>query len=213
MGHPVKLVLGEATNFKITTPADIARATAYLGQREGERSRTTETRTGLGYDAHRFAPGRKLVLGGVEFPGEEGLLGHSDADVVCHAISDALLGACAAGDIGGHFPDTDPHFAGCNSLSLLARVAQEVRARSWEIAHVDTVVVAERPRLAPHVPDLRHALAGALGVAVERVSVKGKTTEGMGFTGRREGIACYAVCTLQRREHSCERVEARETSC
>ena len=156
-----------------------------------------EIRSGTGYDAHRFVEGRPLVLAGVTFPGEPGLLGHSDADVVCHAIGDALLGAAAAGDIGQHFPDSDPRFAGICSLSLLTHIARLVRARGWEIGNVDAVVIAEAPRLGPRVMEMRQALAEAMGTPVERVSIKGKTTEGMGFTGRREGIAAQAVCTLR----------------
>jgi 2-C-methyl-D-erythritol 4-phosphate cytidylyltransferase/2-C-methyl-D-erythritol 2,4-cyclodiphosphate synthase len=212
LGHRVKVVVGEVNNFKVTTPEDVARAEAFLRQRAIAAGRRCEagagiegvmdSRTGLGYDAHRFAPGRRLMLGGVEFPHEDGLLGHSDADVVCHAISDALLGASAAGDIGQHFPDTDPRYAGVSSVSLLARVGELVRGRGWRLGHVDVVVVAEQPRLAPRLEEMRRALASALETEVERVSIKGKTTDGKGFTGRREGIACYAVCTLHRAEAS-----------
>jgi len=213
LAHPVRVVVGEAGNFKITTPAEAARATALLAGGGEPPGRRMDTRTGIGYDAHRLAAGRKLVLGGVEFAGEEGLVGHSDGDVVCHAICDALLGASVRGDIGQLFPDDDPRLAGVDSLSLLARVAQEVRGERWEIEHVDAVVVAERPRLAPCVSEVRRALAGALEVALPRVSIKGKSTEGMGFTGRGEGIACYAVCTLRRCEGHATRLEARERSC
>ncbi len=210
LGHRVQVVLGEVNNFKVTTPEDVARAVAFLQQGTEQMGRNVDTRagierdvevrTGLGYDAHRFAPGRRLVLGGVAFPGEDGLLGHSDADVVCHALCDALLGASAQGDIGLHFPDTDPRFAGVSSLALLSHTARLVRAAGWEPLHLDAVVVAERPKLLPHVPAMRRALAEAMGVPTERVSIKGKTTEGMGFTGRGEGIACHAVATLRSKE-------------
>jgi len=199
LGHPVKVVLGDANNRKITRPEDLVWAEGVLAQRAGEEGLETEFRSGVGYDAHPLVEGRPLILAGVLFPGEPGLLGHSDADVVCHAICDALLGAAAAGDIGRHFPDSDPQFAGANSLSLLARVAEMVRAEGWEIGNVDTVVVAERPRLADRVAEMRGALAEAMNIGVMRVSVKGKTTEGMGFTGRREGMVAHAIGTLHRR--------------
>jgi 2-C-methyl-D-erythritol 2,4-cyclodiphosphate synthase len=156
-------------------------------------------RVGLGLDAHRFSPedpGRRLVLGGVHFPGETGLAGHSDADVVCHALIDALLGAAAAGDCGALFPDSDPALEGADSLELLARTAGKLSGEGWTVVNVDAVIVAERPRIAPRVAEMREKLAGALGIAAERVSVKGTTTEGMGFTGRGEGIACQAVALL-----------------
>lgn len=199
LGHPVKVVLGDANNRKITRPEDLVWAEGVLAQRSGGTDPEMEFRSGVGYDAHPLVAGRPLILAGVLFPGEPGLLGHSDADVVCHAICDALLGAAAAGDIGRHFPDSDPQFAGANSLSLLARVAELVRAEGWEIGNVDTVVVAERPRLADRVAEMRGALAEAMSIGITRVSVKGKTTEGMGFTGRREGMVAHAIGTLHRR--------------
>ena len=197
LGHRVAVVLGEPDNLKVTRPEDLERVVGRLQHAAPAEGREMEIRSGTGYDAHRFVEGRPLVLAGVTFPGEPGLLGHSDADVVCHAIGDALLGAAAAGDIGQHFPDSDPRFAGVCSLSLLTHIARLVRARGWEIGNVDAVVIAEAPRLGPRVMEMRQALAEAMGTPVERVSIKGKTTEGMGFTGRREGIAAQAVCTLR----------------
>jgi 2-C-methyl-D-erythritol 2,4-cyclodiphosphate synthase len=155
-------------------------------------------RVGVGLDAHRFAPDRRLVLGGVAFPGEEGLAGHSDADVVCHALIDALLGAASAGDCGTHFPDSDPSLAGADSLELLSRTVGRLAAEGWRVVNADTVIVAEKPRIAPRAVEMRARLAGALGLEPGRVSVKGTTTEGMGFTGRGEGIACQAVVLLSR---------------
>lgn len=150
-------------------------------------------RTGLGVDTHRFADGRRLVLGGVEIPHARGLAGHSDADVLAHAIADALLGAADLGDIGRHFPDTDPAFEGADSIALLVEVVARVRAAGWRVEHVDATVVMERPKLAPH----REAIAARLRAAVgASVSVKATTGEGMGFVGREEGVAALAVATV-----------------
>ena len=153
-------------------------------------------RTGIGFDAHRLAAGRRLVLGGVSIAHPEGLLGHSDADVLCHAVMDALLGATADGDIGRHFPDTEARWKDARSLELLRTVAQRLRARQWTVVNVDCTVMAEAPRLAPHIEAMRANMAEALGIAVERVSVKATTLEGMGALGRREGIAVLAVATV-----------------
>lgn len=153
-------------------------------------------RIGIGMDAHRFAPGRRLVLGGVEIPGSPGLEGHSDADVVVHSLMDAMLGACGAGDIGARFPDTDPAFRGASSLALLAEVLGIVRTEGQEVVNVDIVVVCEEPKIAPFVGEMRESVAAACGVEPGAVSIKGTTTEGMGFTGRGEGIAAIAVALL-----------------
>jgi 2-C-methyl-D-erythritol 2,4-cyclodiphosphate synthase len=153
------------------------------------------TATGIGWDSHRLVEGRPLVLGGVRIEHERGLAGHSDADVLTHAVIDALLGAAGRGDIGEHFPDTDPRWAGADSLELLRAVAGELLG-GREVLHVDTTVVAERPKLGPHKAAMRERLAAALGVAPERVNVKATTGEGMGFVGRGEGIAALAVATL-----------------
>jgi 2-C-methyl-D-erythritol 2,4-cyclodiphosphate synthase len=155
-------------------------------------------RVGLGYDAHRFAPDRALVLGGVRLRERDGLLGHSDADVLVHAVMDALLGAAGLEDIGHYFPDTDPACAGADSLKLLAAVAELLGEKGWRPVNVDAVVVCEEPRIAPHRQAMRERLAAAMGVGVERVSLRGTTTEGMGFTGRGEGIVAQAVALVER---------------
>jgi len=148
---------------------------------------------GLGYDAHRLVTGRPLILGGVEIPHAQGLLGHSDADVLSHAIGDALLGAVGAGDLGTHFPDKDPAFKDISSLTLLERIMLIVRERGFQPVNVDATLVAQEPRLAPHIPLMQAKLAPILGLTPAEVNVKATTTEHMGFTGRGEGIAAYAV--------------------
>lgn len=159
-------------------------------------------RIGHGYDVHRFADkaeaGAQLTIGGVAIAHTHRLLAHSDGDVLVHALCDALLGALALGDIGQHFPDTDPRYRNCSSVLLLQNVLTLVRAEGWNLANADTTLVAQQPRFAPHVPAMREALAVAMNVNIGQVSVKATTTEGLGFTGRREGIACYAVVLLQR---------------
>ena len=157
-------------------------------------------RTGLGVDSHRFAPGRRLILGGVEVPYEQGLAGHSDADVLTHAVIDALLGAAGLGDIGTHFPDTEAQWKDADSLGLLRDVVATLGAAGWSIDYVDATVLLERPKLLPHRPAITTALAGALGVAEDAVNVKATTGEGMGFVGRGEGAAALAVATVTRLE-------------
>ena len=154
-------------------------------------------RVGFGYDVHRLVKNRDLILGGVKLDYERGLLGHSDADVLCHAIGDALLGAAALGDLGTHYPDTDPAFAGISSLSLLRDIGAKLTRTGFSIVNVDATVVAERPKLASYVGQMRENIGRALGLPVERVSVKATTTEGLGFTGKGEGIAAYAVVLLR----------------
>lgn len=154
-------------------------------------------RTGIGYDSHRFVEGRPLVLGGQTIPHTHGLAGHSDADAVAHALTDAILGAAAAGDIGAHFPDTDPRWKDADSLALLRAACAVVAARGFRVMQVDVTVILERPRLGPYVSAMRSALGAALGLSVDAVSVKAKTNEGMGFIGRGEGIAAIAVATLE----------------
>jgi 2-C-methyl-D-erythritol 2,4-cyclodiphosphate synthase len=154
-------------------------------------------RTGLGIDTHAFAPGRRLILGGVDIPHEEGLAGHSDADVLTHAVIDALLGAAALGDIGQHFPDTDERFEDADSLELLRTVVVFLGERGFAIGNVDATVVLERPKLAPYRDAIRDALAGALGLPAGAVNVKATTGEGMGFVGRGEGAAALAIATLE----------------
>ncbi|MFR1051899.1 MAG: 2-C-methyl-D-erythritol 2,4-cyclodiphosphate synthase [Lachnospirales bacterium] len=153
-------------------------------------------RIGHGYDVHRLTEGRKLLLGGVEIPFEKGLLGHSDADVLTHAVMDALLGACALGDIGHFFPDSDPAFAGADSLKLLEEVMRQLRARGFRVGNVDATVLAQRPKLAPYLDGMRENLAVRLGVAPDRISVKATTEEKLGFTGSGEGMAAHAVALI-----------------
>lgn len=155
-------------------------------------------RIGSGYDVHAFAPGRRLILGGVDIPYEVGLDGHSDADVLAHAIADALLGAIRGGDIGKLFPDTDPAYKGADSLKLLAAVADKVRAEGYEILDVDSVIMAQAPKMSPHRDAMRENLARAMGLSVENVGVKATTTEHLGFVGREEGIAASATCLVVR---------------
>ena len=155
------------------------------------------TTAGIGWDSHRLVAGRPLILGGIEIPHPEGLAGHSDADVLTHAVIDALLGAAGLGDIGRHFPDTDPRYAGADSLGLLRTALAAVGQEGWAVVHVDATVVLERPKLAPHRDAIRDSLAGVLGLAPRRVNVKASTGEGMGFVGRGEGVAALAVATLR----------------
>jgi 2-C-methyl-D-erythritol 2,4-cyclodiphosphate synthase len=157
-------------------------------------------RTGIGYDSHRLVEGRKLVLGGVVIPHECGLLGHSDADVLCHALCDALLGAVADGDIGQHFPDKDPQWKNADSTMLLARVVERLARAGWRIVNTDATVITEAPKLLPFIPLMRTRLAEIMGVEVARVSVKAKTNEGMDAVGRREGISAMAVATVEHGE-------------
>lgn len=156
-------------------------------------------RVGIGYDYHRLAEGRRLVLGGVEIPFEKGLLGHSDADVLAHAMSDALLGAAALGDIGRRFPDSDPEYKNASSLKLLAEVGRILAGQNWEVVNIDAVIIAERPRLAPFIPQMLERLAEALGLEPARLSIKAKTAEGADSIGRGEGIAAQAVALIRSR--------------
>lgn len=154
-------------------------------------------RIGSGYDVHRLVEGRKLILGGVEILFEKGLLGHSDADVLLHAISDAILGAIAEGDIGRHFPDTDPKWKGADSMRLFERVVELAREKGFEVNNIDSTIVCQRPKLAPHIPKMVENIAASAGIEVSHVNVKATTTEGLGFTGTGEGIAAYAVVTVK----------------
>ncbi|MGC7871461.1 2-C-methyl-D-erythritol 2,4-cyclodiphosphate synthase [Desulfosporosinus sp. SYSU MS00001] len=153
-------------------------------------------RVGIGYDVHALVEGRPLILGGVEIPYERGLLGHSDADVLIHALMDALLGALALGDIGSHFPDHDPRYAGISSLLLLERVVELIKGQGYRVGNIDSLIVAERPKLAPFIPRMRANLARALNVDLESVSVKATTTERLGFEGRSEGIGAQAIVNV-----------------
>ena len=181
-GYAVHIVSGAYDNIKITTKEDI--------------TTDREVRAGTGFDAHRFVAGRKLFLGGVEFPFEKGLLGHSDADVLLHAVMDALLGAAGLRDIGTLFPDSNELYKDVSSLFLLGEVAGRVREKGYEIKNIDAVVIAEKPKIAPYANEMAKAMAGALGISEDRINIKGTTTEKMGFTGREEGIAAQAVCIL-----------------
>jgi len=157
-----------------------------------------DIRIGHGYDVHRFKEGRRLILGGVEVPFEMGLDGHSDADVVLHAVMDALLGAVAAGDIGQHFPDTDDRYLGADSTVLLAAVEEILKEKGYKVGNIDSTILCQRPKLKNHIPDMRRRIAEVLGIGTDQVSVKATTEEGLGFTGRMEGIAAHAVCTVVR---------------
>ena len=153
-------------------------------------------RVGMGYDVHRLVEGRDLIMGGVKIPYEKGLLGHSDADVLLHAISDALLGAAALGDIGKHFPDTDPAYKGISSLLLLEKVGDLLEERGYLIENIDATIIAQAPKMRPHIDAMRENIAGALHISVEQVNVKATTEEGLGFTGNGEGISSQAICLL-----------------
>jgi 2-C-methyl-D-erythritol 4-phosphate cytidylyltransferase/2-C-methyl-D-erythritol 2,4-cyclodiphosphate synthase len=189
--HP-RIVPGEPTNFKITTPEDLLRAQSLLG--------VGETRTGLGYDIHPFSddPSRELWLGGVHFPDHPALDGHSDADVLLHAVTDALLGAAAMGDIGQHFPNTDPRWKGAPSLHFLRHAVSLLVAEGWQVVHLDMTCIAETPKIMRRADDIRQAVAEAAGVEASRVSVKATTNERLGSIGRSEGIAAFATATIRR---------------
>ncbi len=184
-GQPVMLVEGEQTNRKITTQEDL---------RQGPEAK--RMRVGHGYDVHKLVTGRALVLGGVILTHPKGLLGHSDADVLCHAVMDALLGALGLGDIGAHFPDSDPAYKGACSLRLLEACAEKVRQAGYQVQNVDATLLCQSPKLAPHIPAMRRNMARAMGMEVEDVSVKATTEEGLGFTGHEEGMAAHCVALL-----------------
>ena len=154
-------------------------------------------RVGMGYDVHKLTEGRDLILGGVKIPWDRGLLGHSDADVVVHAIMDALLGAAALRDIGRHFPDTDPQYKGISSIKLLKHVGKLLEENMYVINNIDATIIAQKPKMAPHIPQMKKNLAEAMGISENRVNIKATTEEGLGFTGREEGIASQAVCLLE----------------
>lgn len=220
-GHAVRVVDGEASNIKITTPDDLVIAQAIGAEATGrspfrngaerglrvppepergmEAPGAISVRAGIGYDLHRLVEGRPLILGGVTIPFDRGLVGHSDADALCHAVTDAILGAAGAGDIGRHFPDTDPRWNGASSIDLLGRAVEIVREQGLDVGNVDATVIAERPKLAPFVDAMRANLARVLDVPIDRVSVKGKTHEGVGEFGRGEAIAVHAVAMLRLR--------------
>lgn len=155
-------------------------------------------RVGMGYDVHKLTEDRDLILGGVKIPWEKGLLGHSDADVLIHAVMDALLGAAALGDIGKHFPDTDPAYKGISSILLLEHVTELLKKNHYEIGNIDATIIAQKPKMAPHIPRMRENMAIAMGIDQSRLNIKATTEEGLGFTGRGEGIASQAICLLYR---------------
>jgi 2-C-methyl-D-erythritol 4-phosphate cytidylyltransferase/2-C-methyl-D-erythritol 2,4-cyclodiphosphate synthase len=202
-GHPVAVVPGSHENIKITRPLDLSIAEQIVARNQGQDAKPrraagedTMLRIGYGIDYHRLVAGRKLILGGVEIPYEKGLEGHSDADALTHAICDALLGAAALGDIGSHFPDSDPAHRNRLSLEFLREVREKVEQAGWTIQNVDATLLAQRPKLAPHYYDMKRNLAQALGLAPDAVSIKATTTEGMNAEGRGEGISAQAVALL-----------------
>jgi len=196
-GYTVHVVVGDPGNVKITTEEDLAAARA----RTAANRRPARTgRAGTGYDLHRLVDGRPLVIGGVTIATDRGALGHSDGDVVCHAATDAILGAVGLGDIGRHFPDTDPRWKDANSLDLLAQAAAMVAAAGYEVGNVDVTVVLERPKIKDRIDEMRTRVAGVLGVDISRVSIKGKTNEGVDATGRGEAIAAHAVALVRSRQ-------------
>ena len=153
-------------------------------------------RVGMGYDVHKLVEGRDLIIGGVRIPHTLGLLGHSDADVLLHAIMDALLGAAGLGDIGKHFPDTDPQYKGISSMKLLSHVAELIREKGYVVENIDATIIAQKPKMRPHIPQMEENIAGALGISTDQVNVKATTEEGLGFTGTEEGISSQAICAL-----------------
>ena len=159
-------------------------------------------RVGMGYDVHRLTEDRDLILGGVKIDWEKGLLGHSDADVLIHAVMDALLGAAALGDIGKHFPDTDPVYKGISSILLLEHVTKLLREHHYEIGNIDATIIAQKPKMAPHIPQMRANMAKAMGINESQLNIKAATEEKLGFTGREEGIASQAICLLNERKES-----------
>jgi 2-C-methyl-D-erythritol 2,4-cyclodiphosphate synthase len=199
----VRLVDGEATNIKITTPEDLPIADAIAetlriadrAWRTGDAIRTG--RAGTGYDLHRLGEGGPLILGGVTIPSDRGAIGHSDADVICHALTDAILGAACLGDIGRHFPDSDPRWQGASSLDLLRRAVAIVAEQGLEVGNVDVTVILERPKIKDHVDAMRAAVAQAIGIDAGRVSIKGKTNEGVDAVGRGEAIAAHAIALIR----------------
>jgi 2-C-methyl-D-erythritol 4-phosphate cytidylyltransferase/2-C-methyl-D-erythritol 2,4-cyclodiphosphate synthase len=193
-GHPVHLVEGDAANVKVTTADDLAWARARV---RGDGGAPT-MRVGTGYDLHRLVDGRPLILAGVPIPFEKGLLGHSDADIVCHAVTDAILGAASLGDIGRLFPDSSPEWKDADSVQLLRRAVATVHAAGFRLVNVDVTVIAERPKLLPHLEAMRETLAAALEVDSAAIGIKGKTNEGVDATGRGEAMACHAIALLAR---------------
>jgi 2-C-methyl-D-erythritol 4-phosphate cytidylyltransferase/2-C-methyl-D-erythritol 2,4-cyclodiphosphate synthase len=194
-GHAVRIVESDETNLKVTTQKDLTVAETIV-KAEGQRQEAESMRVGIGYDLHRLVEGRPLVLGGVRIPFERGPYGHSDGDAICHALTDAVLGAIAAGDIGRHFPDTDPRWKDADSVFMLQAAVEMARERGFVVESADVVVMLERPRLAPHVAAIAAKMADTLGAAADRVSIKAKTNEGVDAVGRGEAVAVHALVVL-----------------
>jgi 2-C-methyl-D-erythritol 4-phosphate cytidylyltransferase / 2-C-methyl-D-erythritol 2,4-cyclodiphosphate synthase len=199
IGVTVKMIAGSYENIKITTPEDLIIAEALLKNKSGGEM---HIRTGFGYDSHRFTEGRKLILGGIEIPHNKGLQGHSDADALIHAVCDALLGAAGLGDIGLHFPDTDPAYKGISSMIILERVREIIASKGFSINNIDTSIIMEKPKLGPFAGKIATNIAKALNLSAADVNVKAKTNEGMGFVGRDEGVAVFAVATMTERKNN-----------
>ena len=197
LNEKVYIVKGDYSNIKITTIEDIAVAEAMLKMTPDKDPGGSTMRVGTGYDVHAFAKNRKLILGGVEIPFERGLMGHSDADVLLHAIMDALLGACALADIGKYFPDTDENYRGISSLILLEKVGDLIGSEGYEICNIDATVIAERPKIAPYIHQMIKHIAEVLKIQADQVNIKATTTEGLGFIGREEGIAAQAIVAVE----------------
>jgi len=191
IGIETHMVTGDYDNIKITTQDDLV-----IGEAIARKGKVKDMRVGIGYDVHQLIENRKMVLGGVEIHHDMGLLGHSDADVLLHAIMDAILGAAALGDIGKHFPDTDERFKGISSLELLEEVTETIKNKGYTVGNLDCTIVAQRPKMAPHVDQMRANIAGVLGIDIDQVNVKATTTEYLGFEGTEEGISAHAIVTL-----------------
>lgn len=192
LGLTPQLVLGDARNLKLTTAADAVVMELLLN-----KDNAVQQRIGQGYDVHRLVAGRPLILGGVTIPFDKGLAGHSDADALLHAVTDAVLGAAGLGDIGTHFPDTDAAYRGADSRELLRQAYAKVKAAGWRVVNLDCTVIAQQPKLAPHIPAMKHTMAADLGIAVELINIKGKTNEKLGYLGREEAIEAQAAVLLQ----------------
>jgi 2-C-methyl-D-erythritol 4-phosphate cytidylyltransferase/2-C-methyl-D-erythritol 2,4-cyclodiphosphate synthase len=203
IGKKVKMIEGSYENIKITTQEDILIADALM-----KKGSKINCRNGFGYDSHRFASNRKLILGGIKIPFDKGLQGHSDADALIHAICDSLLGAAGCGDIGRHFPDNEPEYKNISSVTLLKRVKKIIESKGFSINNVDSTVVMETPKLAPHISKMVSKIALALDIAETSVNIKAKTNEGMGFIGRKEGIAAFAIATVSERKNDGSKAES-----
>ncbi len=192
IGYEVKMIMGSYDNIKITTPEDLSIAKAILNQKEGEL-----LRTGIGYDVHKLVKGRRLILGGVQIDHSTGLLGHSDADVLIHAIMDSILGALGIGDIGKFFPDTDSTYKDISSLKLLNEVYKKVTNLNYEVNNIDCIIIAQKPKLSPYISDMEDNISNILNIEKKDINIKATTTEKLGFEGREEGISAQAVCVLK----------------